>query len=78
MPKFNMRLEYYFVVDAPTEHEAYVALETIHSTANFPTIFESYQKDTQDYLPLITDHSGTIPVHYDGVELYEYKKYEEE
>lgn len=77
MPKFNMRLEYYFVADAPTEDDAYAALEAINSSANFPEIFNSYQKDTQDYLPIITDN-GTVPVHYDGAEIWNYKKYEEE
>ncbi len=74
MPKYLMRLEYYFIADAPTEDDAYAALEAINSSANFPEIFNSYQKDTQDYLPVITDDNGTIPVHYDGVEIYEYKE----
>lgn len=74
MAKHYMRLEYYFVVDSETEDAAYAALEAVHKTATFPEIFESYQKDTQDYLPVITDTYGIVPTHYDGVEIYEYKE----
>lgn len=74
MTKRYMRLEYYFVVDSETEDEAYAALEAVSKSVDFPKVFESYQKDTQDYLPVITDNHGTVPVHHDGVEIYEYKE----